>query len=47
MAIQSLTENITPSVHDKMHAVGVSMNIWKALDAIDHNILLKNEPLWT
>ena len=41
MALLSLIENITTSLHDHMHAVGVSMDIKKAFDTIDHNILLK------
>ena len=41
MALLSLIENITTSLDDHKHAVGVSMDIKKAFDTIDHNILLK------
>ena len=41
MALLSLTENITTSLDDYKHAVGVFMDIMKAFDTIDHNILLK------
>ena len=41
MALLSLIENITASLDDHKHAVGVFMDIKKAFDTIDHNILLK------
>ena len=41
MALLNLIENIITSLDDHKHAVGVSMDIKKALDTIDHNILLK------
>ena len=41
MALQSLIEDITTSLDDHKHAVGVLMDIKKAFDTIDHNILLK------
>ena len=41
MALLSLIENITTSLDDHKHAVGVFMDIKKAFDTIDHNILLK------
>ena len=40
MALLSLIENITTSLDDHKHAVGVFMDIKKAFDTIDHNILL-------
>ena len=41
MALLSLIKNITTSLDDHKHAVGVFMDIKKAFDTIDHNILLK------
>ena len=41
MALLSSIENITKSSDDHKHAVGVFMDIKKAFDTIDHNILLK------
>ena len=41
MALLSLIENITTSLDDHKHAVGVSMDIKKGFDTIDHNILLQ------
>ena len=41
MALLSLIENITTSFDDHTHAVGVSMDITKAFDTIDHNVLPK------
>ena len=38
MALLSLIESITTSLDDHKHAVGVSMDIKKAFDTIDHNI---------
>ena len=38
MALLSLIENITTSLDDNKHAVGVFMDIKKAFDTIDHNI---------
>ena len=40
MALLSLIENITTSLDDHKHAFVVSMDIKKAFDTIDHNILL-------
>ena len=40
MALLSLIENITTSLDDHKHAVCVFMEIKKAFDTIDHNILL-------
>ena len=40
MALISLIENITTSLDAHMHAVGAFMDIKKAFDTIDHNILL-------
>ena len=45
MALLSLIKNITTSLDVREHAVGVFMDIKKAFDTIDHNILLKNKPL--
>ena len=41
MALLSLIEYITTSLDEHKHAVGVFMDIKKAFDTIDHNILLK------
>ena len=41
MALLSLLENTTTSLDDHGHSVGVSMDIKKSFDTIDHNILLK------
>ena len=41
MALLSLIENITTSLDDHKHDVGVFMDVKTALDTIDHNILLK------
>ena len=41
MALLSLIENITTSLDDHKHAVGVCMDIKKAFDTIGHNILIK------
>ena len=41
MALLSLIENITTSLDDHKHAVGVFMDIKKTFHTIDHNILLK------
>ena len=41
MDLLSLIENITTSLDGHKHAVGVFMDIKKAFDTIDHNILLK------
>ena len=41
MALLSLIENITTSLDDHWHAVGVFMDIKKAFNTIDHNILLR------
>ena len=41
MVLQSLIKNITTSLDVPRHAVGVSMDIKKAFDTIDHNILIE------
>ena len=41
MALLSIIENITTSLDDYKHAVGVFMDIKKAFDNIDDNILLE------
>ena len=40
MALERLIEDITTSLNANKHAVGASMNIRKAFDSIDINILL-------
>ena len=45
MALLSLIDNINTSLDAHKHAFGVFMDIKKASNTIDHNILLKNEPL--
>ena len=41
MALLSLIESISTSLDAHKHAVGVFMDIKKAFDTTDHNILLK------
>ena len=44
MALICLIKNITTSLDVHEHAVGVSMDIKKAVITIDHDILLRNKP---
>ena len=45
MALLSLIENITTSLDEHKHVVGVFMDIKKAFDTIDHNILQKKQTI--
>ena len=46
MALLSLTQNINVSLDAHKYAVDVFMDIKKAFDTIDHNILHLKKPLW-
>ena len=42
LALLELVAKITKSIDDGMHTMGIFMDIERAFDTIDHNILLKN-----
>ena len=41
MALLNVIDNITEQLDSKAFSLGIFIDLWKAFDTIDHNILLK------